>query len=128
MGSSSEIEQNKKKKKISSSQSFMSIFMHADGWDMVLMGLGLFGAFGDGISMPVMLLVTSKLMNSFGHSQISLSESFTHSINKVDSLSLPPFFFIPFMFLGVIMFLCIVMQLNCLCKRLIALLLRILIS
>lgn len=72
-----------KKKKVSSkSVSFRSIFMHADGYDMALMGMGLLGAIGDGVSMPAMLLVTSKLMNSFGTSQVSLSENFTHSINK----------------------------------------------
>ncbi|PIN03048.1 Multidrug/pheromone exporter, ABC superfamily [Handroanthus impetiginosus] len=78
--STSNVEQSKKKKK--NSLSFGSIFLHADGWDMVLMGFGLLGAFGDGISMPVMLLVTSKLMNSFGNSQISVAENFSHSINK----------------------------------------------
>lgn len=73
------------KKKMSKSVSFGSIFMHADGWDMALMGMGLFGAFGDGISMPVMLLVTSKLMNNFGHSQVSLADNFSHKINEVSS-------------------------------------------
>lgn len=73
----------RKKKKSSAVISFKSIFMHADKYDMALMGLGLLGAIGDGVSMPVMLLVTSKLMNSFGTSQLSLSENFTHSINKV---------------------------------------------
>ncbi|XP_051121081.1 ABC transporter B family member 15-like [Andrographis paniculata] len=61
---------------------FGSIFMHADSVDVLLMGLGFLGAIGDGISMPVMLLVTSKLMNSFGNSQISLAENFSHTINK----------------------------------------------
>ncbi|KAL1538629.1 ABC transporter B member 15 [Salvia divinorum] len=72
----------RKKKKSSMGISFKSIFMHADKYDKALMGLGLLGAIGDGVSMPVMLLVTSKLMNSFGASQVSLSENFTHSINK----------------------------------------------
>ncbi|KAG6395999.1 hypothetical protein SASPL_142133 [Salvia splendens] len=80
---SSDMEQMKRKKKKSSiGISFKSIFMHADKYDMALMGLGLLGAIGDGVSMPVMLLVTSKLMNSFGTSQDSLSENFTHSISK----------------------------------------------
>ncbi|KAL3629291.1 ABC transporter B member 15 [Castilleja foliolosa] len=82
MGTNSEIEQTKKKKKQSKSISFGSIFMHADSSDMVLMGLGLVGACGDGFSMPAILLVTSKLMNSFGNSQISISDNFTHSINE----------------------------------------------
>ncbi|XP_047960660.1 ABC transporter B family member 15-like [Salvia hispanica] len=81
---SSDMEEMKRRKKKKSSAviSFKSIFMHADKYDMALMGLGLLGAIGDGVSMPVMLLVTSKLMNSFGTSQLSLSENFTHSINK----------------------------------------------
>ncbi|XP_057769484.1 ABC transporter B family member 15-like [Salvia miltiorrhiza] len=64
--------------------SFNSIFMHADKYDMALMAMGLVGSIGDGVSMPAMLLVTSKLMNSFGvtSSQLSLSQNFTHSINK----------------------------------------------
>ncbi|KAL8475590.1 hypothetical protein ACS0TY_028304 [Phlomoides rotata] len=70
------------KKKNRKTISFGSIFMHADNWDMLLMGMGLFGAFGDGVSMPVMLLVTSKLMNSFGHSQVSAADEFTHQINQ----------------------------------------------
>ncbi|EYU34134.1 hypothetical protein MIMGU_mgv1a000346mg [Erythranthe guttata] len=56
--------------------------MHADGWDIFLMFLGLCGSVGDGVSMPVMLLITSKLMNSFGHSQSSLALDFSHSINQ----------------------------------------------
>ncbi|KAK6155141.1 hypothetical protein DH2020_009389 [Rehmannia glutinosa] len=77
----SDMEQNKKKKS-SSNISFGCIFMHADGWDMVLMGLGLLGAICDGISVPVRLFVTSKLMNNFGNYQISLAENFMHNINK----------------------------------------------
>ncbi|XP_073296143.1 ABC transporter B family member 15-like [Primulina huaijiensis] len=73
----------KNMKKRNDNISFRSIFMHADTWDMVLMSFGLLGSFGDGVSMPAMLLVTSKLMNSFGNSADSLSNGdFTHSVNK----------------------------------------------
>ncbi|CAA0828458.1 ABC transporter B family member 15 [Striga hermonthica] len=85
MVTNSAMEQMKKKKKPKTSSrtiSFGSIFMHADCSDMALMGLGLVGSFGDGISMPAMLLVTSKLMNSFGNSQISPADSFSRSINE----------------------------------------------
>ncbi|KAL7100804.1 hypothetical protein ACP275_08G017700 [Erythranthe tilingii] len=83
MGNSEILEKkNKKKKKMSSGESFRSMFMHADGWDMFLMFLGFCGSVGDGVSMPVMLLITSKLMNSFGHSQESLALNFSHNINK----------------------------------------------
>lgn len=65
--------------------SFRSIFMHADGVDMFLMALGVLGAIGDGISMPVMLLVTSKMMNSIGDSSTSVSmDLFTEKINQVN--------------------------------------------
>ncbi|XP_051140936.1 ABC transporter B family member 15-like isoform X1 [Andrographis paniculata] len=72
----------RKKKKTSSNISFASIFLHADASDMVLMSLGLFGAFVDGVSMPAMLLVTGKLMNSFGNSQLSVAETFIRNVNK----------------------------------------------
>lgn len=90
MGGSDHVDQQKQKKKKKGSRSsgisFRLIFMHADGWDTLLMGLGLLGAFGDGVSMPAMLLVTSKLMNSFGDSQTSVTDEFSHNINKVGSL------------------------------------------
>ncbi|KAL8043972.1 hypothetical protein ABFX02_08G017500 [Erythranthe guttata] len=83
MGNSEIIEKkNKKKKKMRSGESFRTMFMHADGWDIFLMFLGLCGSVGDGVSMPVMLLITSKLMNSFGHSQSSLALDFSNSINQ----------------------------------------------
>ncbi|KAL0350953.1 UNVERIFIED_CONTAM: ABC transporter B family member 15 [Sesamum radiatum] len=86
MGGSDHVDRQKQKKKKKESSgsgiSFRLIFMHADGWDTLLMGLGLLGAFGDGASMPAMLLVTSKLMNSFGGSQTSVTDSFSHNINK----------------------------------------------
>ncbi|KAM7508087.1 hypothetical protein LguiA_018540 [Lonicera macranthoides] len=60
--------------------SIRSIFMHADGADLLLMLFGFIGAMGDGISMPAMLIVTSKLMNNLGGS--ANSDNFTHNINK----------------------------------------------
>ncbi|XP_051126677.1 ABC transporter B family member 15-like [Andrographis paniculata] len=66
------------------------MFIHGDWVDMVLMGLGFLGAFCDGISMPLTVFVSSKLLNTIGashsHSQSSSSmaaDSFmTHAINK----------------------------------------------
>ncbi|KAL1828350.1 hypothetical protein ACET3Z_006762 [Daucus carota] len=66
------------------SGSIFSIFMHADAVDLLLMILGFIGAVGDGLSTPVMLFVTSKLMNNVG-STISfqtVNHDFTHDINK----------------------------------------------
>lgn len=64
--------------------SFRSVFMHADSADMLLMTLGFLGAICDGVSMPVMLIVTSKLMNNLGGNDSSNStDNFTHHINEV---------------------------------------------
>jgi len=61
--------------------SFRSIFMHSDGIDKLLMGLGFLGSFGDGLSMPIMLLFTSKIMNNIGGASAG-SKNFSHTINK----------------------------------------------
>ncbi|KAG5624318.1 hypothetical protein H5410_009536 [Solanum commersonii] len=62
--------------------SFRSVFMHADSVDILLMILGFLGAICDGVSMPVMLIVTSKLMNNLGNNDSSSTDSFTHHINE----------------------------------------------
>ncbi|KAJ0042731.1 hypothetical protein Pint_19366 [Pistacia integerrima] len=46
--------------------SVLSIFMQADGVDMLLMVLGFIGAVCDGFTTPVLVFVMGKLMNSFG--------------------------------------------------------------
>ncbi|XP_058180428.1 ABC transporter B family member 15-like [Rhododendron vialii] len=63
-----------------SSRSFRSIFMHSDGIDKLLMGLGFIGSLGDGLSMPVMLLFTSKIINNIGSA--SASDISSHNVNK----------------------------------------------
>lgn len=72
--------QNKKK-----SGSIGSIFMHADGADLLLMTLGFIGAIGDGALTPVLLIATSKLMNNLGGSSTSTVHDFTQKINKVSN-------------------------------------------
>ncbi|CAK9139174.1 unnamed protein product [Ilex paraguariensis] len=62
--------------------SFRSIFMHADLIDFLLMALGFFGVICDGISTPLMLVITSKLMNNLGDTTTSIFTNFTHDINK----------------------------------------------
>ncbi|CAN6911061.1 unnamed protein product [Brassica oleracea] len=69
------------KKTMKSFRSIRSIFMHADGVDWVLMGLGLIGAVGDGFTTPLVLLITSKLMNNLGGSSFN-TETFMQSISK----------------------------------------------
>ncbi|KAG5535026.1 hypothetical protein RHGRI_022961 [Rhododendron griersonianum] len=63
-----------------SSGSFRSIFMHSDGIDKLLMGFGFIGSLGDGLSMPIILLFTGKIMNNIGGA--SITNNFSHSINK----------------------------------------------
>ncbi|KAH7851379.1 hypothetical protein Vadar_010696 [Vaccinium darrowii] len=60
--------------------SFRSIFMHSDGFDKLLMGLGFIGCLGDGLSLPVMLLFSSKIMNNIGGA--FTIDNFSRSINK----------------------------------------------
>jgi ATP-binding cassette, subfamily B (MDR/TAP), member 1 len=75
----------KKKKK---NGSFKSIFMHADVLDWFFMVFGLIGAIGDGISVPLLLFIAGRLMNSIGSASGTSSNNFVHDINKVLSLTL----------------------------------------
>uniref|UniRef100_A0ACD5V6S1 Uncharacterized protein n=1 Tax=Avena sativa TaxID=4498 RepID=A0ACD5V6S1_AVESA len=59
----------------------MSVFVHADSADLTLMVLGLVGAIGDGVSMPVMLLVMSRIFNDLG-SGPDLVQGFSSKINE----------------------------------------------
>ncbi|KAL6888372.1 hypothetical protein ACP4OV_009398 [Aristida adscensionis] len=61
--------------------SFASVFMHADAADVALMVLGLVGAIGDGLSTPVMLLITSRIFNDLG-SGPDLLLQFSSKINE----------------------------------------------
>ncbi|KDP45428.1 hypothetical protein JCGZ_09677 [Jatropha curcas] len=69
------------KKKSSNLGSIKSIFMHADRVDSLLMILGFIGSIGDGFSTPLVLLVTSKLMNNIGGASPS-ANNFSQNINK----------------------------------------------
>uniref|UniRef100_A0ACD5Z0U5 Uncharacterized protein n=1 Tax=Avena sativa TaxID=4498 RepID=A0ACD5Z0U5_AVESA len=62
--------------------SFRSVFMHADAADVVLMVLGLVGAIGDGLSMPVMLFITSRIFNDLGGSSSDVMQEFSSKINE----------------------------------------------
>ncbi|KAL6325436.1 hypothetical protein AAG906_023281 [Vitis piasezkii] len=65
-----------------SNGSVRSIFMHADAADLWLMAFGFLGALGDGFSMPVVLYVTSEIMNNIGSSSTSAADSFVDKINE----------------------------------------------
>ncbi|KAK3413321.1 hypothetical protein EUGRSUZ_I01888 [Eucalyptus grandis] len=75
-------EKKMKKKKKKGWSSIGSIFMHADGVDKCLMGLGFFGTIADGFSTPLVLFVTSQLMNNIGSASSMDPASFRHSMNK----------------------------------------------
>ncbi|XP_041006181.1 ABC transporter B family member 15-like [Juglans microcarpa x Juglans regia] len=62
--------------------SIRSMFIHADGVDLLLMVFGILGCVGDGFSTPLVLYISSQLMNNIGGVSISLSESFQRNINK----------------------------------------------
>ncbi|WOK95121.1 multidrug resistance protein [Canna indica] len=81
MGKGDEGSGRKKEASPSFMSSFRTIFMHADAADVLLMALGLIGAMGDGLSMPIMLLMTSKIFNNMGDGPSALSD-FTDTINK----------------------------------------------
>ncbi|KAK7381342.1 hypothetical protein VNO78_33967 [Psophocarpus tetragonolobus] len=68
--------------KTKKSGSFRSIFMHADGLDWFLMIFGLIGAIGDGLGTPLVLFITSKIMNNIGDFSSNIGTTFIHNINQ----------------------------------------------
>ncbi|KAL6634544.1 hypothetical protein ACP70R_027215 [Stipagrostis hirtigluma subsp. patula] len=63
------------------SSSFMSVFKHADAVDVALMALGLVGAIGDGMSMPLRLVITNRIANDLGRGPDDVQE-FSSRINE----------------------------------------------
>lgn len=63
--------------------SFMTVFVHVDKADVVLMVLGLLGAIANGISMPVMLLTFSHVYNDLGHGTDIVGQQFGSKVNMV---------------------------------------------
>ncbi|KAF7134904.1 hypothetical protein RHSIM_Rhsim08G0062600 [Rhododendron simsii] len=61
--------------------SYGSIFMHSDGFDKLLMGLGFIGAVCEGLCPPLTLLFTNKIMNDIG-SSLTIAVDFTHNLDK----------------------------------------------
>ncbi|GAB2226054.1 hypothetical protein Drorol1_Dr00021840 [Drosera rotundifolia] len=60
-----------------------TIFMHSDGFHRLLMVLGFVGSVGDGLTLPVTLIVTGKLINNIGKSsKFDSGASFSHSVDK----------------------------------------------
>ncbi|OIW22050.1 hypothetical protein TanjilG_31818 [Lupinus angustifolius] len=83
MGSGEDIQKSnsmvRKKKK---NGSIRSIFTHADSQDWFLMALGFIGTIGDGFSIPLVLLITSKMMNDSGGFSINIGSDFINKMNQ----------------------------------------------
>ena len=69
--------------------SLWTIFMHADAVDKWLMALGFSGAIMSGIATPMVLFITSNMVNNLGTGP-SLSPRFMDQVNKVRSPLLLP--------------------------------------
>ncbi|OAY83123.1 putative multidrug resistance protein, partial [Ananas comosus] len=82
-------------------KSFFSIFMHADAIDKAFMTFGILGAIGDGLSTPVMLYISSKILNDLGGggTGATLLSEFTHKVDEVATNPLLFFFFFFFLLL-----------------------------
>ncbi|KAK9038353.1 hypothetical protein V6N11_023228 [Hibiscus sabdariffa] len=64
--------------------SIRSIFMHADGIDMWLMGVGFIGAVADGTVAPIIIYLTGSMFNNVGGANsASAALMFTHDIRQV---------------------------------------------
>jgi hypothetical protein len=77
-----------KKKKKNKNGSIWSIFMHADVEDWFLMVLGTIGAIGEGFTFPLILYISSRMINNIGSSSTMEPDTFIHNINKVFSIAL----------------------------------------
>lgn len=57
-----------------------SLFKYADGVDKILMFFGVVGSIGDGLITPLVMVVLSGLIDSYGSEDISISNEL---VNKV---------------------------------------------
>lgn len=56
------------------------MFRYADWVDKLLMLFGTLGSIGDGLQNPLMMYILSDVINSYGSSDVSLSN---HDVDKV---------------------------------------------
>lgn len=61
---------------------FYKLFVFADRLDVLLMITGVIGAVANGLTQPLMLVVMSQLINTFGKTN---GDDITHEISKVCS-------------------------------------------
>ncbi|KAI3409392.1 uncharacterized protein J3R85_019399 [Psidium guajava] len=83
-GQSNVAEEEKMKMKMKKGwwSSMGSVFMHADGVDKCLMVFGFIGTVADGFSTPLVLFVTSQLMNDIGSASSLDPAKFRHAMNR----------------------------------------------
>ncbi|KAL6906136.1 hypothetical protein ACP4OV_003737 [Aristida adscensionis] len=67
--------------KAMATRSFAAVFVHADAADVALMVLGLVGAMVDGMSVPMMMLIGSRIFDDVGTGP-DLIPDFTSKINE----------------------------------------------
>ncbi|GMI68437.1 multi-drug resistance 13, ATP-binding cassette B15 [Hibiscus trionum] len=66
------------------SGSIRSIFMHADGVDLWLMGVGFIGAVADGTVAPIVIYLTGSMFNNVsGANSASAARMFTENVRQV---------------------------------------------
>ncbi|KAH9321487.1 hypothetical protein KI387_016126 [Taxus chinensis] len=64
------------------------LFKYADATDWWLVGFGTLGSIGEGISLPVLFLMLSKLIDILGNNTSSSSSSGTDYLNSINKYSL----------------------------------------
>nr|XP_018678767.1 PREDICTED: putative multidrug resistance protein [Musa acuminata subsp. malaccensis] len=83
-----------------SSSSLWTIFMHADAVDKWLMALGFSGAIMSGIATPMVLFITSNMVNNLGTGP-SLSPRFMDQVKKLRPFRTQNSLFLVYLSLGV---------------------------
>ncbi|XVF16503.1 hypothetical protein REPUB_Repub10bG0036600 [Reevesia pubescens] len=64
-------------------KSIRSIFMHADGVDLCLMGVGMMGAIGDGLFTPAMIYIVGSMFNNIAGSSSAPQMMLFQNVNQV---------------------------------------------
>ncbi|KAH0457796.1 hypothetical protein IEQ34_013111 [Dendrobium chrysotoxum] len=74
-------------------RSSASIFRHADSIDYCLMAFGFLGAVGDGLTLPIALIIYSHMFNEIGSSSTSpnFTRNITHNANLIIYLAMASF-------------------------------------
>lgn len=71
----------KEKEKVSS-VTFLELFRYADWLDIFLIVVGTTGAVANGLALPIMLIIQSRLINSFGTMQNDGPELYAETTKK----------------------------------------------